>query len=454
MRSPKHIAVITYFASRAIFYMVLVAVWYWCFPNVLRSIEETAFWTDAPDMTHIMYHWPADAPAIISQYFAQFLASRITGAALMGLFPLLMLLAFDGVSTLILTVCARRAAVSAATLHICRIAVHATACAMMVATIAIIAANGSLRGREQTARIEHMAADRQWQQLLDETYPHRYELDDNLMAYSLLALSEVGQLPNRLFHYPVKDIESVFAHNRNFRFNSYFCHELHLPNEAIRYAFEEGQYMPAGASFGTMRRMVDWILEKGDDPELADFYLNILSHSSCHDDFIVTRRIYMAQTPLKQREVEPEFVGSPSFLHEAALVIERDPYNVRARDYLLCGLLLTGNTEGFYDIFKRIFVETSEAAIPTHYNEALLMLEASHPEIDSSYDIPIELETSYRKFTALCAQGERGKNLAQKLYPETYWTYLLRLSAAAANSSENASDNPAEIKITGASHFD
>lgn len=287
--------------------------------------------------------------------------------------------------------------------------------------------NPQLKAREFNLKVEHMADNRNWEALYNATYPIRYELNDNQMAYSLLALSQKGQLGEKLFHYPVRGLDNIFAHSSNFRFNSYFCHELGLPNEAIRYAFEEGQYMPAGASFGTMRRMVDWILDKGDDNELAEFYMNILSHSSCHQNFINTRKIFMGQAHTQKKEPQPEFVGSPSFLYEAALVLEREPDNKRARDYLLCGLLLTGNTEAFFDMFERVFVETNDEKIPEHYLEALLVLKDSHPAIDSEYNIPVATEGSYRDFKQLMQNGEVGKSKALQRYANTYWAYLQRM---------------------------
>lgn len=489
LRSP----ILHYLLQRAAFFAALFGVWSLCYPDLITTYEEQAFWTDAPDLTHVMYSWPADWAPLASHYLAQFFARPLLGATILALLPLIVLLSADVVvwglthrrpllclsflpAAAVALVCLRQpmltlllqcAAValilalgaawfalrksksSPAPLPAYLRITAAAAPYIITAAMCIWAAtDGRQRSRQFTAHIEHLAERRQWAELLSLTYPERKSLDANLLSYSLLALSEQGQLGNKLFHYPVEGLESIFAHDRNFRFNSYFCHELQLPNEAIRYAFEESQYMPAGASFGTMRRMVDWILEKGDDPELAEFYLNILSHSTCHDAFIATRRLFMGQKPLKQREVEPEFVGSPSFLYEAALVLEREPDNQRARDYLLCGLLLTGNTEAFYDVFQRIYVETNDAHIPDHYYEALLALEKTHPEIDSSYNIPVSIEAAYRNFRSLAAKGEGGKAQAMKLYPHTYWAYLLRHAKTQQQGPQT------EIKLSGTSHFD
>lgn len=461
-----------FIVQRAIFFIALMMLWYRLYPNILQSMEETAFWTDAPDMTKEMYHWPGDWAAIASNYMAQFFMDRFFGASIMALLATIVLLSSDViiwqlfrcrrlqclsfipavavvllflnesmltgyitvalwsmVTALIVFMCTFRRALRKVQFQSrpLLIITNLTPYLLLIIMGVMVWCNPQLKAREFNLKVEHMADNRNWEALYNATYPIRYELNDNQMAYSLLALSQKGQLGEKLFHYPVRGLDNIFAHSSNFRFNSYFCHELGPPNEAIRYAFEEGQYMPAGASFGTMRRMVDWILDKGDDNELAEFYMNILSHSSCHQNFINTRKIFMGQAHTQKKEPQPEFVGSPSFLYEAALVLEREPDNKRARDYLLCGLLLTGNTEAFFDMFERVFVETNDEKIPEHYLEALLVLKDSHPAIDSEYNIPVATEGSYRDFKQLMQNGEVGKSKALQRYANTYWAYLQRM---------------------------
>lgn len=521
MKPPKHLSTLHYFVQRALFFGALLMVWALCFPHVLRNMEEIAFWSDAPDMASVMYIWPADWAPLAAHFLAQFLAERWLGAALQALMALLVVLSFDAV----LWRCFRRRRVlclsfvpAAGMVLLClrqpmlTLTIQCVAASLVLALLALIvtllppaarlfpltkgvaasrrwrdllaagmpyfviiamcigaATDSRQRSREHTAQVEHLAEDGRWDELIALTYPERQTLDANLMAYSLLAQNQEGKLADKLFHYPVKGIESIFQHETNYRFNSFFCHALHLPNEAVRYAFEEGQYMPAGTSFGSLRRMVDWIIEKGDDPKLADFYINLLEHSSCHTDFTLSRRIALSQQTTNQplpavaasqaassgaqpavaanQIPEPEFVGSPSFLYEAALILEREPTNIQARDLLLCGLLLLGQTEAFFDVFERTYVETNDAAVPAHYIEALLLLKQSHPTIDSSYNIPIQTEAAYRDFSAIAAQGPRGREQAIAKYPNTLWAYLARLGNKAASGPET------EIKLSGKSHF-
>lgn len=467
----KAFTIMNFIMQRTIFFIVLMTLWYTCYPQILQSIEENAFWIDAPDMYNVLYNLPSDWAAIASHYLAQFFIERFFGACIMALLPLIVLLSADvmiwqlfrnrrlqclafipGVATALLFMhngmltqsiqAAVIAAILAIVVLLCTIrhplhkvtyfsrwylvTTNVTPYILIAVMAIAIKTDKQLQGREYTATIEHLAADRNWDKLLEMTYPQRNSLDDNLTAYSLLALSQKGQLAEKLFHYRVKGLDNIFMHSKNYRFNSFFCHELGLPNEAIRYAFEEGQYMPAGASLGTIRRMVDWLIEKGDDPELVDYYLNILDHTSCHSRYVNARRVYLAQQTPKPKEQKPEFVGSPSFIYEAALVSERDPLNTRSRDYLLCAMLLLGNNEAFYDLFQHTYVQMDDEQIPTHYYEALLVLRQYHPNIDQSYNIPLKIEQDYRNFCELRSHGDNGRKMALSRYPDTYWAYRLR----------------------------
>jgi len=455
--------------QRAIFFIALLLVWYLCYPNILQNMEETAFWTDAPDLYNIMYQWPKDWAEIASMYLAQYFIIHFIGAAIMALLPTIILLAFDviiwqlfrnrrmqclaflpallvvllflndGMLTRYIQV------VSAAIVLAMVVFVLTFKCkklqlkyysrwflitgnvapyVIILLMVVLVKTNPHQQSREYTAHIEHLAGERNWDELFDITYPERLTLDDNQKAYSLLALSQKGLLGEKLFNYPIKGLDNIFAHAKNFRFNSFFCHELGLPNEAIRYAFEEGQYMPAGASFGTVRRMVDWLIEKGDDPELVDFYLNILSHSSCNSLFVNSRTIKKINTPLKTKDFKPEFVGSPSFLYEASLKIEQDPTNTIARDYLLCGMLILGNTEAFYKLMNDLYVQMDNTPLPVHYLEALTMLCKTHPEIVSTYNISAKMQKAYLEFEQLSMSSPSE---AQKKFEGTYWIYFSKL---------------------------
>lgn len=468
----KAFTIMNFIMQRTIFLIVLMILWYTCYPEILQTIEENAFWIDAPDMYNVLYHMPSDWAAIASHYLSQFFIERFFGASIMALLPLIVLLSADvaiwqlfrnrrlqcmsfipGITAAImfmnegmLTHSIQTAVISmliALVILICTIkqplhqvtyfsrwylvVTNITPYILIIIMALAIKTDKQLQDREYTATIEHLAANRNWDKLLDITYNNRHALNDNQKAYSLLALSQKGQLASKLFHYPLNGLDNIFTHSKNYRFNSFFCHELGLPNEAIRYAFEEGQYMPAGASLGTIRRMVDWLIEKGDDPDMVNYYLNILDHTSCHSLYVNARRVYLAQqTPKPKDDIRPEFVGSQSFLYEAALVSERDPLNTRSRDYLLCGMLILGNTEAFYNLFERMYVQMDDEQIPTHYLEALLVLKSRHPNIDSSYNIPIKMEQDYRNFCELRSKGEYGRQEAIKRFPHTYWTYLMR----------------------------
>ena len=490
--TDKHTPLSLLLAQHLLFAVALAMVWYVCYPHTLLHLEETDYWTDGPDTCHLLYLWPREWAEIAASYLMQFYKYRLAAVLIHVAMLLLVLLSCDvvvwrlsrrrrllwlsfvpaaavalllqtatatlveslrwavlavvlAVVVAVLTCRWRRAVRSSSRRTFATVAVRWLPFVITAVLVVLLTTDKTRRQTELTNRIEHLTAQEQWADVLALTYDRRYALSDNDMSYSLLALSQQGQLAERLFTYPVRGLENVYSPTENFRFNAFFCHALGLPNEAIRYAFEEGQYMPAGFAFGTIRRMTDWLIEKGDDPQLADYYLRLLDHTTCHRRYITDRRMRMLQSPDRVAQQAPEFVGSPSFLHEAAVVLDREPANTVARDYLLCGLLLLGRTDAFCQLFDQLYVQMDDKPLPRHYREALAAMRAKHPHVASTHQLGDDVVQAYQDFLRLMRQPHTGRQQAADKYRETYWAYLLRL--------ENAVRRPSPDGLTGATHI-
>jgi hypothetical protein len=356
---------IAYVAVRVMFFMALLLVWALCYPCTIAHFEDVAFYADTADCRAIQYQLPRDWLGFVGGYLSQFYFYILAGAAIQSLVPLLVMLIADWALWHV-TRCVRAlmlsllpalavammqtgryslshslgmlvgAAVVAAFIVMMPyrlwhrlLPVHpsssvrrwmvAAALLAIVAMAVVMCVNRDRRSFEYDAQMERWAAGHEWSKMLDTSYPRRYQLNDMQMAYSLLALSERHRLADKLFTYPVMGVENLFYPNDNnpvqCRFNSFFCASLGLPNEAVRYAFEEGQGEAAGVSFGSTRRMVDWLLQRGGDMRQAAFALGLLARTSCNGDFVKTRRMFLSAARRRQpRRVF--FVGSESFVLE------------------------------------------------------------------------------------------------------------------------------------------
>lgn len=472
-------SIIFIIGSRLVFALALLLIWRCLYPATLTHIEEVAFFACTPDYLHIQFQLPKDGFNVLGNFLSQFYQYPLGGALIQMLMVVIVLLSadiliwrlkhradllwisfipagllalqqsgrVDVAYSLRWDVIAIVVAIVALILPFgklkdeskkqisknAKLANIILTSAAVVAVVCCLSFSPERKDYELSMKVEKWAGENKWSNILDTTYPKRYQLNRVEMAYSLLALSERGRLASKLFTYPVKGVEDLYNPEDNnpvqCRFNSFFCWNIGLPNEAIRYAFEEGQGEEAGISFGSTRRMVDWIQDRGGDQRQAAYYLNLLSHSTCNGTFVKTRRMRLGMaSDINEKKDSVWFVPSKSLVLTAAKLYEQDPGNKKALDYLLCGLLLQRQPEEFLATFQQYYTQQEGQALPRHYEEALVMLISKYPQIEVQYDLSGETLDNYKRFLKLFKQG--GKAAVLKNYSETYWGYLLRTDAA------------------------
>lgn len=476
MSTKQYYTLLSYLATRMTFYIAMLLVWHFVYPCTLAHIEDVAFYAGISDISHIQFQLPGGWLHIIGNYIAQFYMFPWVGAAIQAAFSLCALLLVDAILwhithrincllfsfvpailllseqngrnslTYILNILLFLTIVTIIMLVISRrwwlrllntkdgkpwnIFSWCVSAVAIIGSCLLLICNNDRKNFEYNMQLEQWAADHEWSKILDTSYPKRYKLNNMQLSYSLLALSERGRLADKLFTYPVKGIEDLYNPTDNnpvqCRFNSFFCSAIGLPNEAIRYAFEEGQGEEAGISFGSTRRMVDWLIERGGDMRQVDFYLNLLQHSTCQQTFVKTRKIALMGAP-KRTPKQVFFVGG-GFVVDAYMLYQMDPANKKALDYMLCGLLLMEKPEEFYASFSQLWNQSRNQFIPRHYEEALVMLARKYPAINVEYDISAETINNYHRFLELLNSGKYGKKKALAAYGETYWGYVLKKS--------------------------
>lgn len=97
---------------------------------------------------------------------------------------------------------------------------------------------------EFISRIDHLAENRNWDAILQNVTPEMTKKNSSLLRWTLLALSEKGQLPERMFAYGVTEpacffyerVDKQFCRN----FNMQFFRALELDNELLHNAFQAG----------------------------------------------------------------------------------------------------------------------------------------------------------------------------------------------------------------------
>lgn len=462
------------YLSRILFFAAMLLIWHYVYPHTLLRMEEEAFFINTPDYYTFYFRLPEECLLIAGNYLAQFYIHPWAGAFLQALMPLLVLLCTDAVlyalfrkkqmlwlsfvpATLLALLCPGSPAGGEALLWVAltgllalvlwslslllnkrpllsltRLRIEVPKLQWLCPLIAVavmgasLSTNSSLLKTEKRICMEHWGQQRQWNKILEAIPQQTSDLDELQLRYTLLALSEKDLLGERFFHFPISNswvfnYPSEVETHEHYRFNSIFFWMLNTPNEALRFAYQHGQRGDAGMTFEALRKLAEWNAQKGDERQ-AEFYLNLLNHSSCHATFIKLCRLFLQQAP-QERSQKTFFISTRSIVLEAAIMLELDPDNPKPIDYMLCGALADREIEAFYEMFNTYWPKGKP--IPAHYQEALLTLSSKYPEIPSTYPISDSKKAEYADFMALVNGGQNGVAIANTKYNNTFWRYML-----------------------------
>ena len=200
------------------------------------------------------------------------------------------------------------------------------------------------------------------------------------LRYALLAESVLGTLPENLLDYPIHD-ENLFLypHQTEYiasQFNRLFYLNLGVFDEAFHQAEEYGLLQRNGVCFSSLRQMADYSIEEGDF-ETSEKYLQILSRSSCHKDFVEGRKERIQKTKSGNSKSIPlradNFVGGfplPIEMLRLARYYQDSPHRKKMVDYAICSYLLRGDAEKFI-IATKAFDIYKDQELPKAYKEFL-----------------------------------------------------------------------------------
>lgn len=249
---------------------------------------------------------------------------------------------------------------------------------VMLLTVIIFTTSPQTRYREKRIGIEQAAMASQWNLILNAISEEEALHDSNLQRYVLLALSEQGKLPDNFFKLNPTSEDCFYFYRGTTpfarMFNSIFYKTLGIYNESIHQLFEIAVQTENGMTFQCMRLLTDGYLKMG-NRSLAEKYLSILSRSTCHDDWVKSRKMLLdaldsnpVQTPVKSRH--DIFIGAYSFLREMSSLLEENPENIRVQEYYLCALLIRNETEAFSQaIYSLPYMKQKE--VPQYFRKVL-----------------------------------------------------------------------------------
>jgi len=267
----------------------------------------------------------------------------------------------------------------------------------------------------------------------------KYDLKDRRATYfTNMALTKKGILPDSLLNYyqpasyglilpvtPDENWQSIFMSNEVF----FLLGDMNLAQHS---AMLGNTFSPYQRSSRMIRRLAEINLINGDSAA-AGKYLRILgktlfhkkwaeklqaiNHSSISDNWLSEKR---AQIPNDDMLRMPnDYLASLNFL------VEQNPENLIALDYLLCFHLLSKDLKSFRKIYDQ-YGRKIKRAVPSVYSEALLIqlltLHATQEEV-LSYAIYPQKVKDFSAYTQLYEQTKGDMNALKERFGKSYWFY-------------------------------
>ena len=324
-------------------------------PYTLMQQESYALFLTTPDYLRETFSAPWPVSHLVGNFIVQFFHYPYAGPAIMAL--LVTLLFF-----LISLVGHGRARTLCALVFT----------AMVTGGGIVLATSKPVRTLEARSAAEYHAEHHDWPRVLAVATPQATRRDRELLPYALLALAESGQLPHKMFLYPIRSDDDFcpegWQTRRGITFGAILYECMGITNEAIHRRYQAADALPHGTSFGTLRSLTRLYRLQGNDL-LAAKYHTILAHSTLH-----SRSLPPADDQGNRMDASGEAAPliTPDYFYNITSLIAHGQTSRTLIDRSLCALLARRDLNHFLILWNQLPHPDGED-IPAHYREALLL---------------------------------------------------------------------------------
>lgn len=268
------------------------------------------------------------------------------------------------------------------------------------------------------------------------------DLQNNIVAYyTNITLSGRNELADKLLDYyqPVPDGMFLPVDPASPQLTMLLSGDVyfHLGDKAMaEYAAMSGMiFSPKQRSSRMVKRLAEINLIN-EDSLAACKYLRMLDATLFHRNWALKHEQMLheqdssANPWLQQKRsqlVTSDTLRSPNdYIASLTLLVESNPANKSALDYLLCYYLLDKDLASFVTAYNRWYKNKIEY-IPKLYSEALLIylvLEKTPEKVIQSYKLPADRAADFVKYTQLFEETEDEMSKLREEFSKTYWFYF------------------------------
>lgn len=293
------------------------------------------------------------------------------------------------------------------------------------------------RNREKLLALDSETYFGHWESVSDKA--ESYQMQDPVVTYfTNLAWMKQGVLPEKLMsaYQPFTNGMFIPVGPQSTPLEILFSGEVYFQlgdmNMAQHATMLAMIFSPQHRSSRLIKRLTEINLIIG-DTAAVDKYLRILDKTLFYADYATGIRQIMKENDENLWLTEKRsYIAAHDTLRMAAdavasltMLIESNPQNKAALDYLLCYHLLNKNIAGFLSAYDTWYKE-SEYDLPRLYGEGLLIglaQQKASAKVLESYKIPNELTTDFLSYTKRYQEAEGDGTELQDQYGKSYWFY-------------------------------
>lgn len=380
-------------------FLVVFALCQCLLPYTFYALEDRTLFLFTPDYFAQVFSMSWGIAHLVWSFVAQFFVIPCVGASVVAL---LALLVYWVVGRLV------RPLFSA--LAVC-------------ATVAVLVLLPVVRQAEQWNRLEYAALHYDWDEVLRIATPGRCKDKPEMMPYALLALGERGELPTRMFCYPIENAESMtlegWRSHRAYTFQTllYACTGCYV--EAAHRNSMSGTYLCHGTSFGNLRRSV-WLYENIHAGALADKYRSILSRSLLHHNWKHAAAPVRSSKPIAtENHTDTIPAITDQFLYNMAVLVNEGYVSRPNIDRMLCAALAQRDLSSFMKFMEGV---AGRQELATHYQEAILVATMLQPSLSADkYRISASVRSAFQRFSTLMSRHQ--VQAAKAAFPHSFWSF-------------------------------
>jgi hypothetical protein len=188
-----------------------------------------------------------------------------------------------------------------------------------------------------------------------------------------------------------------------------------------------------------LRRLAEISVVTG-DYTVASKYLNILSRTRNHKEWAQNLLDCIEADSIPEQYMvwrtrtatEDRFFPQGDIRTSLYIIAQESPYNIVAKDYLLCSYLLDKNVNTFINLYDRFYLNTLDQIItvPDLYQEALLVNVNSNESLEETvrkYHISDRIVEKFMNQMIVRSQSE-DPNVITEEAAGTYWNYIMAVS--------------------------